>query len=162
MTLDNYNYPFITPLLQKYILKIRNQYDTSNIDYHFRHLSMAFRHKSVFCDPITYGVNSDRIFTNTLHTHAEMDIIRKLQQYANTKKRPVIDILIIRINKQNQLLNSKPCSICVNYLCKVKHLIIKNIYYSNQEGNIVKISLKQLLLEQQHYTKRYLRSVCIK
>lgn len=157
MALDNLNYPLIAPLLQKYILKINNQYDSTNDDYSYRHLSMAFRHKAVFCEPIAYGVNSDRIFTNTLYTHAEMDVVRKLQNYANTKKRPIIDILIIRVSKQNKMLNSKPCSICVKYLCKVKHIIIKNIYYSDHQGDIVKISLEQLLSQKQHHTKKYLR-----
>ena len=64
-------------------------------------------------------------------THAELDVILKsglddLEDHS---------IIVLRIDKNRKLNNSKPCSGCRSVLNQFN---IKNIFYSNSEGNIVK------------------------
>jgi deoxycytidylate deaminase len=44
-------------------------------------------------------------------------------------------ILVIRLNHKDQLVNSKPCPLCLDLILDVG---IKNIYYSDSSGQIVK------------------------
>jgi len=54
--------------------------------------------------------------------HAEVDcIIKARQDLAGTT------MYVIRINNNNQLMNSKPCDRCLMY---IKHVKIKKVYYS--------------------------------
>jgi cytidine deaminase len=73
--------------------------------------------------------------------HAEVAAINNLHK---TKKKIKIDIIVIRINKSGNLCNSEPCLSCLKYM--EKHLldrnyILKNIYYSDNNSNIVKTKL---------------------
>jgi deoxycytidylate deaminase len=43
-------------------------------------------------------------------------------------------MLIIRLNKANELMNSRPCNWCYSYL---NYVGIKKIIYSNKEGELV-------------------------
>ena len=45
-----------------------------------------------------------------------------------------MDILVIRVNKNLTLKNSRPCSQCIDKLSK---LGIRKVFYSNEEGDIV-------------------------
>jgi deoxycytidylate deaminase len=62
-------------------------------------------------------------FTNSKNYHAEMDAANKLKHNDNNKR---IDLIVIRIDKQNNLCNSMPCSNCMYYLhekfkyCKIR------------------------------------------
>lgn len=64
-------------------------------------------------------------------THAELDVILKsglddLEDHS---------IIVLRIDRNGKLNNSKPCSGCLSVLNQFN---VKNIFYSNSEGNIVK------------------------
>lgn len=59
-------------------------------------------------------------FPNSVH--AEVDAIIKARKYLKGST-----LLVIRINKNNQLRISKPCFNCMTY---INHVGIKNIYYS--------------------------------
>ena len=45
-------------------------------------------------------------------------------------------ILVIRLNNQNKLMNSKPCPLCLGLITDVG---ITNIYYSTNGGSIIKL-----------------------
>lgn len=45
-------------------------------------------------------------------------------------------LLVVRINKNGQLVNSQPCRICMGL---IKDVGISKIYYSDKDGNIQKI-----------------------
>ena len=62
--------------------------------------------------------------------HAEITVFEKLPK----KRFTGMDILVIRINKNLVLKNSRPCNQCIDKLIK---LGIRKVYYSNDEGNIV-------------------------
>jgi hypothetical protein len=76
------------------------------------------------------------------------------------KKIKQINILIIRVSSTGKLGISKPCIHCLidmNTLPQRKGYIIKNIFYSDYCGNIVKTTLKQLLNSDNYYVSKYFR-----
>jgi hypothetical protein len=47
----------------------------------------------------------------------------------------------------------------MNILPEKKGYKIENVYYSNEEGNIIKTTLKSLENEEKHYSKYYRRRI---
>ena len=80
--------------------------------------------------------------------HAEEDAMNKYivkQKRKNNKKRPKIDILVIRITNNGNLKNSKPCLHCILKLESFASVVnIKNVYYSNDNGEIEHIKFNTL------------------
>jgi deoxycytidylate deaminase len=64
-------------------------------------------------------------------THAELDVILK-SGLDNLEDHSMI---VLRIDRNGKLNNSKPCLGCRSVLNQFN---VKNIFYSNSEGNIVK------------------------
>ena len=96
--------------------------------------------------------------------HDEHDAINKLKPLKKKKHLQNINLLVIRLSKKNKLQTSKPCVDCINkikVLPEKKGYKIKNIYYSDDNENIVKSNLKTLENEELHYSKYY-RSKLIK
>ena len=88
--------------------------------------------------------------------HAEHDAINKLKPLQHKKHLQLINMLVIRLSKNNKIQNSKPCANCIKnmkILPKKKGYRIKNIYYSNDNGEIIKTSLKKLENEELHYSR---------
>ena len=46
------------------------------------------------------------------------------------------NLLVIRISKCGMLTSAKPCYHCIKQLMNVKHIKIKNVYYSDPPGII--------------------------
>lgn len=96
---------------------------------------------------LSFGYN--HYIPNKINTiHAEHDSINKLPYYPRQRSYCSINILVIRLSKTNKLGMSKPCSMCIqnmNILPKKKGYQIKDIYYSDSKGEIVKTTLKKLL-----------------
>lgn len=61
--------------------------------------------------------------------HAEMDCLAN----CHGKWSKGMDLLVIRVNNANKLLNSRPCNSCIDKLRK-RH--IRKVYYSTDEGTI--------------------------
>jgi len=61
-------------------------------------------------------------------------------------------MVVIRINTKNELVNSKPCENCIYYL---RLYGIKNVYYSNENGEIVKEKITEI--ESEHRTISHTR-----
>ena len=110
---------------------------------------------------LSYGTNkmgdSDGI---TPGIHAECDAIEKLVPLKKKKKLENINLLVIRVSGKNKLQSSKPCGNCI-YKMKIlpekKGYKIKNIYYSDSDGSIVKTNLYNLDNEEKHYSTYYKR-----
>lgn len=68
-------------------------------------------------------------WVNSLHAEQKTIIFSE----ASLKR---CSILVVRINKNNEMLNSKPCRICMGM---IKDVGISKIYYSDCDGNIQKI-----------------------
>jgi hypothetical protein len=90
--------------------------------------------------------------------HAEYDAISKLIPLKRKKKLRSIDILVIRVSKLNNIQMSKPCYNCIQVmktLPEKKGYKINNIYYSIDNGNIIKTNLKYLDNTEYHFSKYY-------
>jgi hypothetical protein len=93
------------------------------------------------------GINSDDV-------HAEEAAIRNLSRRRQTRhrfwskrKKFVVDILVIRLNKNGSLGSSKPCVRCIRRLMASYKVTIRNVYYSITGGNIVKKKFHELIAE---------------
>jgi hypothetical protein len=78
---------------------------------------------------------NDQIYYKTMH--AEITVFERLPK----KKVRGMDILVIRINKNLALRNSRPCTQCIEKLSK---LGIRKVYYSNEDGHIVGEFVEQM------------------
>ena len=90
--------------------------------------------------------------------HAEHDAIRKLIPLKRNKKLVNINMLVIRLSGKNKLQSSKPCINCINTMKILPEKLgykIQNVYYSNENEEIIKTSLKSLENEDKHYTRFY-------
>ena len=63
-----------------------------------------------------------------------------------------MNILVIRVNGKNEFVNSKPCENCLYYL---RLYGIKNVYYSNDKGEIVREKIEDI--ENTHQTISHTR-----
>jgi hypothetical protein len=108
---------------------------------------------------LSYGVNKMGD-SNGLQPgiHAEYDAIRKLLPLRRKKKLVSINILVIRVSGKNKLQSSKPCVKCINTMKILPPKLgykIEDIYYSNDNGEIIKSSIKNLESEEPHYSRFY-------
>ena len=90
--------------------------------------------------------------------HAEYDAIRKLLPLKTNKKLKNINILVIRISGKNKLQLSKPCANCIQSMKTLPAKLgyrIQNVYYSNEDGSIIKTNLNNLDNEDKHYSRFY-------
>lgn len=90
--------------------------------------------------------------------HAEYDSIRKLIPLKRRKRLENINILVIRLSGKNKLQSSKPCINCINMMKTLPEKLgykIQYVYYSNENGEIVKSNLKNLEEEEPHYSRYY-------
>jgi hypothetical protein len=88
--------------------------------------------------------------------HAECDAIHKLPPLPRKKKLEKVNILIVRFTKNGKIRNSKPCTNCItkmSLLPPYKGYSIKYVYYSNDDGTIVKTNLRSLQNEPAYYTR---------
>lgn len=120
----------------------------------------SVRHLAIFFDNsgniLADGTNSNRSVVRgcTYNRHAEIDALLKLPP---SEKRKKIDMLVIRISKTEKMGNSKPCFICLKYIAGLYNYIVKNIYYSEPSGEIIKKSFMELYLSDTHHTTHRFR-----
>lgn len=108
---------------------------------------------------LSYGFNKmGDLSGNEAGIHAEYDAISNLKPLQIKKKLKSINMIIIRMSKYNKLQSSKPCTMCIKNMKNLpvkKGYIIKNIYYSDENGNIIKSNLRSLENSEQHYSRFY-------
>ena len=92
--------------------------------------------------------------------HAEYNALSKLMPLKNKKKLEPINLLVIRLSTKNKIQSSKPCNNCIEIMkilpCKLGYKL-NHIYYSDENGSIIKSNLKSLDTEEKHYSKYYRR-----
>ena len=88
---------------------------------------------------VSSGINTNREAFNgcTYGSHAEVSAMKKIKPYKKPNRKKNIDLIVIRASYSGTLGNSKPCSKCLKHLRHLKYYKLKNIYYSDQDGNIV-------------------------
>ncbi len=108
---------------------------------------------------LSYGFNRmGDLNGNEAGVHAEHDAINKLKPIPIKKHLQNINLLVIRFSKNNKLQQSKPCANCIKtmkILPEKKGYKIKNIFYSNENGEIVKTNIKNLENDDLHYSRFY-------
>lgn len=104
------------------------------------------------------------ICTGTIH--AEMNALKELLfnsgktfSSENVRKFSKYSIVVLRVNKKGELLNSKPCLHCLTTL---KSFNINKVYYSNNDGKIDEKKIKKLTTEhmcsfERYRSKKYLK-----
>jgi len=106
----------------------------------------AFLKKNCAKNTLSYGYN--HYSTKCINSiHAEHHAILNLPYNKRQSKLVNINILVIRVSKTNKLGMSKPCSKCVDNMINLpskKGYKIKDVYYSDSEGQIIKTTLKKL------------------
>ena len=111
--------------------------------------------KSIIC----FGINiMGDVDGNEPGIHAEHNALLKLMPLKYKRHLCNIDLLVIRISKQNKLQCSKPCNNCIQLMKKIpekKGYKIQNVYYSDGNGNIVKTNLNKLERQEKHYSRFY-------
>jgi len=84
--------------------------------------------------------------TNSIHAEdAGMNKFNRINNYKRIINRSdTLDILVIRISRSGILGNSRPCKNCIRRLGKLGHKI-KHVYYTTNEGSIVREKFDQML-----------------
>lgn len=116
---------------------------------------------------LSFGVNKYADVDGEQPTiHAEHDAILKLPSLKKKKNNESINILVLRFSKTSKLGMSKPCIKCIEKMQTIPHkkgYKIENVYYSDNDGNIVKTTLSKLINEDvQHYSRYYKKNKQIK
>jgi hypothetical protein len=106
---------------------------------------------------LSFGFNMTGDYSkNDPGIHAEHDAINRLKPLHRKKHLHNVNILVIRISKNNKLQSSQPCANCIETMKRLpekKGYRIRNIYYSNENGEILKSNLKNLEKEELHYSR---------
>jgi cytidine deaminase len=103
------------------------------------HFAVIFRHNRLrWSEKLAFAMNSTVQQYGKCTTHAEENALDK---YVYGGKKAKIDILVVRLTKNNVLGLARPCKKCVNLMSLIKSTgkaIIKDIYYSLNNGDIQK------------------------
>jgi cytidine deaminase len=119
---------------------------------------------------MAYGENHDSVIGTAYQTvHAEEHAIKKLPRVQPKKKKPRVDILVIRTTSAGNLGISRPCLRCTILLyteLPSKGYELGNIYYTISDGSIVKTTIEELITEQkenphisQYYRNRNMKKI---
>ena len=101
---------------------------------------------------MAFGENHDsNVGTSYNSIHAEEAALNKLPPAPPRKKKPRIDILVIRTTQTGHLGISRPCFRCTMLLHKIvpaKGYVLGNIYYTQSNDTIVKTNINELVMQQ--------------
>lgn len=113
----------------------------SNSTIHYKHAAALISGNMIYSAGINKFIKQSKI--PKLHRkasacevrktiHAEINVFEHFPK--KNIKGMVLDILVIRINKNHILKNSRPCNQCIEKLQKIG---IRKVYYSDDNGNII-------------------------
>jgi cytidine deaminase len=94
--------------------------------------------------------------------HAEYNALSKLIPLKNKKKLESINLIVIRLSTKNKIQSSKPCNNCIESMKTIPQRLgykINHIYYSDENGCIIKTNLKTLDTQEKHYSKYFRRKI---
>ena len=101
---------------------------------------------------LAFGNNSTDAYFGMNSRHAEMDVLRKINVKYFQKSREKLDLYVIRITKNGTMAESKPCMYCIKMLA-TSGINIKWIYYSTDNGDIIRVKLSELIAGEQYISK---------
>ena len=76
-----------------------------------------------------------KLWANSLHAEQSCLIGTDWKKISNC------ELLVMRLNNNDEFRLAKPCSMCMNL---IKHCKIKTVYYTTNDGTIEKIKLSEL------------------
>jgi deoxycytidylate deaminase len=148
---------------------------------HVSNSNMEQKHAALLISggkPLTFGYNHNRMIYNRNFIRSYHAEIHSLSQFLqknnlNSMKKVLschspcnkythliskkLEILVIRLDKQGNLKNSKPCKHCLETLKKFN---IKTVYYSTDEGKIEMERIRDCSTDHySHGQKRYYKIV---
>ena len=112
---------------------------------------------------VVVGFNSDRdLYSGACYgEHAETNALAKLIKVNQRQSNKLIniDLLVIKTDRNFCLKNSKPCHKCISYMMNFPKYgyRIRYVYYSDQNGNIIKTNLTDLSDDNYAHTSRRFR-----
>jgi len=99
---------------------------------------------------LSFAINDEK-------NHSEVNAILKLRFRREKLKNPIkISALVIRVSSTGELGMSKPCAHCTISLFKLPRkfgYVITDIFYSDENGNIIKTNINELLEGSQHISR---------
>jgi cytidine deaminase len=107
---------------------------------------------------LSYGINTYDVGGGVNSIHAEANAIMNLPTRPRNKHLKKIDILVIKTSAMGKIGISKPCIKCLidmSTMPQKKGYIIKNILYSDHNGEIITTTLKKLIESDDHHMSRY-------
>jgi tRNA(Arg) A34 adenosine deaminase TadA len=126
-----------------------------NHEVRSKHVAIVIKNTKILSEPsFNYLIENDTI-------HAEISAMQNfLKKNKKTCDRMIkkISLIVLRVNRYNELVNSKPCYHCLEYL---KNIGIKNIYFSDDNGNIIKEKTKYMKTEHITRNRRIINRIII-
>tara|TARA_R110002074_G_scaffold122218_4_gene256872 strand:+ start:1007 stop:1384 length:378 start_codon:yes stop_codon:yes gene_type:complete len=108
--------------------------EASRSDHNVKHGAVVVKKGKIIQSGRNQYCSMDRIKHFTSHRiwsiHAEMNVLMGLPKHITKNA----DIYVVRVNSVGDIVNSKPCSICMSMILKSG---IKTIHYSNDENTII-------------------------
>lgn len=127
----------------------------SIIKHDVSHVCCAFTKKNNKINVLSYGYNIVNKMHIAVPTHAEKHCLDNIKRTSYLKQ---IDMLILRTSPTGKLGISKPCVKCLLdmfKLPKIKNYIIRNIYFSNNSGEIECKSLTEIINDNDFHVSQY-------
>jgi len=122
------------------------------------HIACVFYKKNNNIFKINTGINNYiNINKNQSTIYAEISALNKLK-YVQSKKCKKINLLVIKVSYTGKIGNSKPCIKCIEKMHCLpieKGYSIKNIYYSDENGKIIKNKIQNLINDDNKHLSRY-------
>ena len=111
--------------------------EASRSDHQFKHGAVVVKKGKIIQSGRNQHCGIDRIkhfHGNRIWSmHAEMNALWSLPRNITRGS----DILVVRVNSKGDIVNSKPCYVCMGL---IRSAGCKNTLYSNEEGDISKIT----------------------
>lgn len=111
----------------------------------------SFKEENIGWKKIAFGQNYERS-GYSISIHAEVNALNKLRHTISfrQKNKKHYDLLVVRLTKANKCGESRPCFHCLKTLLK-SGINIKFVYYSTNDGTIVREKLNNMLHSKKTY-----------
>jgi len=119
-------------MIRKSLVELAIHLAEKSVCHKQRHGCVIFKNKYILSTGYNqkrYCKDLDSQYKNWIDSlHAEQKAII-FSQYSLKRS----SLLVVRLNRNNKLVYSKPCSVCLNLIKKIG---ISKVFFSNQEGDI--------------------------
>jgi tRNA(Arg) A34 adenosine deaminase TadA len=101
-----------------------------NCPHGSQHFSGIFKNGKIVCTGNNHLRNSYNGRCVCFSTHAEIDVIHKVLNLLNPKNLKNYVMVVVRIGRDGNIKNSRPCNQCIETMCKYR---IKKVIYSTDD-----------------------------